>query len=400
MTPFDQTLEQGLLQAHLQPIVSLKQRAIIGLEALARPSKMSVAELFAQGSTTGRMLELDRLCRRKAFEAYQSLVVLHGEKPLLFFNFEASVLDQGVVGSTALQMAVKEAGLQPQQIVIEINESKVRETDALVRFVDLHRDLGFLIALDDLGAGHSNLPRIAQLRPNIIKLDRSLIEGVDRDFFKQKTVKSIADLGQNIGCLILAEGVETANEVDTCALLGAQLFQGYYFSRAKATAELDFRSMHPTLLGASDRLRESTVRQIQSRRIESQNLQRLAENGRDKLRDCPITGLEELLKGLVESDPSIEACYLLDEHGTQITQTHLSSGTKPALSHLFAPALRGADHSGKEYFFSVADAELERYTTDSYLSLATGNVCRTIAIAVQRGPSKRYVYCLDMRVVS
>ncbi|HXC65057.1 MAG TPA: EAL domain-containing protein, partial [bacterium] len=212
-------LAHQTLSIHFQPIVSLRQKAVAGLEALVRPqshdsaNKLSVAELFLLANANGRLLDVDRTLRSLALETYQAMRLPQDPRPLLFINFESSVIDQGVQGSGAILLAARACGLEPGDIVIEVNESRVLDIAALRRFVDFYRDHGFLIALDDLGAGHSNLPRVAELRPHILKVDRSLIQGIDEDFYKQETFKTLVGLGARTGCLILAEVVETQAEV-------------------------------------------------------------------------------------------------------------------------------------------------------------------------------------------
>ena len=114
------------------------------------------------------------------------------------------MLDQGVLGSGLLLKAVREAGLSPGQIVIEINESRVLDMEALKDFVETHRALGFLFALDDLGSGFSNLARIGPLKPEILKLDRSLVAGIESDFHKQEVFRALVGLGRRVGSLVLA----------------------------------------------------------------------------------------------------------------------------------------------------------------------------------------------------
>lgn len=398
MTPLDDLLAQEALNVHFQPIISLKQKAVLGLEALARPHHMNVGEMFDQATHSGRMLEVDRLCRRKALEDYKALLLPKEPRPLLFFNFEASVIDEGVGGSGVIAAAVRAAGLEPSDIVIEINESKVTNTAALRQFVDRYRDLGFLIALDDLGAGDSNLPRIAELRPHIIKLDRSLIQSIDTDYFKQETMKSLVALGHRVGCMVLAEGVETEAEVDTCAALGAELFQGFYFARPQSAQALDLDTLLQKLRDSAQRQRQQTVHAIQRRRLEGKRLHRLADAARNVLAQSDPTGFEIVLSRIMRAEISVECAYLLDRDGLQVTWTLTSSSSLRHQSRLFAPAPKGADHSNKEYFFSLLDAGLERYTTESYLSLATGKLCRTIAVVVPHKDGATYVLCLDLAV--
>lgn len=397
-------LGYGELSIQFQPIFSLKQKRIIGLEALARPEGMDVGRAFAMAQATGCLVELDRLCRHKALEGYGALLAggVSTAQPLLFLNFEASVIDDGTVGSGALRQATRSAGVDPVNVVLEINESLVRNGEALRRFVEEHRQQGFLIALDDLGAGHSNLARIAELRPQIIKLDRSLITGMDRDFVKQETVKSLARLGNCIGALVLAEGVETLREVNACAVLGIDLFQGFVFGRP-LTADripLVLEAQDPMLLAASRHLREQAVSRLQERRRVGLQLEALAVRGRDALMEHPTEEFDGVLASLALQASTVEAVYLLDHHGQQLGSTHLGLASQAVPNRLFSPSSNGADHSCKDYFFSLVDTGLEHFTTDSYISMATGNLCRTVSMAVNHSRGGTYVLCLDINMQS
>jgi hypothetical protein len=264
--------------------------------------------------------------------------------------------------------------------------------------VERHRELGFLIAIDDLGSGHSNLPRIAELRPHIIKLDRSLIAGVDRDFFKQEMMKSLVLLGKTIGTLVLAEGVETQAELDTCAALGAEFFQGYHFARPKPAANLHLAALHPVLMEAARRQRVKAVAAIQARHMEGLDLINLARAGCEDLRHIPAQTFDDGLANWVGTNPMIEAAYVLDSDGLQISNTHLGQGLPPSRNRLFTPATRGTDHANKEYFFSLIDTGLHQHITDTYISLATGQPCRTVATRLEHASGASFVLCIDQRL--
>ncbi len=393
-------LPSNQLAIHFQPIVSLKQTSVVGLEALARPALMGVGQKFAKARKAGKLLELDRRCRIRAMEAYRDLNLPRSLRPFLFLNFETSLIDEGVEGSGALLEATEATGLEPSDIVIELNETKVQDTMTLKRFVERHRELGFLIAIDDLGSGHSNLPRIAELRPHIIKLDRSLIAGVDRDFVKQEMMKSLILLGKTIGTLVLAEGVETKAELDTCAALGAEFFQGYHFARPKPAADLHLAALHPVLMEAARRQRGKAVAAIQARQMEGLDLINLARAGCEGLRHIPTQLLDGALANWVGTNTMIEAAYVLDSDGLQISNTHLGQGLPPSRNRLFTPATRGTDHANKEYFFSLIDTGLHQHITDTYISLATGQRCRTVATRLEHASGAAFVLCIDQRLKS
>ncbi|HTC19532.1 MAG TPA: EAL domain-containing protein, partial [bacterium] len=231
------------VEAHFQPIVSLKRRSIVGLEGLTRglqpgsPSVISPMDLFHQAAIQGLQLELDRLCRKKIMDDFRKI---HAASPelILSVNLDASILDQGVVGSGHLRQQVSEMGLKPENIAIEIIESDVEDLKELQRFVQLYRDYGFLIALDDVGAGHSNLNRIPLIKPDILKIDRFLIQDIQDDFYKQEVLKSLVRMARHLGTLIIAEGVETEEEAVCLLDMDVDMIQGYYFSRPQKPGEL------------------------------------------------------------------------------------------------------------------------------------------------------------------
>lgn len=134
-------MRSGAITAHFQPLVSIKKRSIVGLEALARSTNPLNGErippdtLFRKASSEGMVLELDRCCRQKAFENFRSLRARNTDL-LLFLNFDTSIIDQGVVGSNYLLHQVERMGLAPNTVAIEIIESRVQDQRALQRFVD------------------------------------------------------------------------------------------------------------------------------------------------------------------------------------------------------------------------------------------------------------------------
>jgi hypothetical protein len=93
-----------------------------------------------------------------------------------------------------------------------------------------HQAAGYAIALDDFGAGYSGLRRLIQMRPNVVKLDRDIVQNLDQDRIKQQLVEAVVHLAPTVGFKVLAEGLETLEEIQTCMRLGVNWGQGYYFA--------------------------------------------------------------------------------------------------------------------------------------------------------------------------
>jgi EAL domain-containing protein (putative c-di-GMP-specific phosphodiesterase class I) len=396
-----EVLQRESLVSHFQPIVSVKKKRIVGAEALARASAagapISPLVLFQWASQEGQMLELDRLCRKRAIEGFSKMIVSDPEL-LLFINFEVSVLDSGVLGSNSLLNLVTGMGLKPENVVIEINESGVSKLDALEHFVETHKEHGFLIALDDLGVGHSNLQRLVLLKPDILKLDRSLIQNLSDDFFKQEIFKSLVSLARNIGALVLAEGVETESEVSTCLGLGADLFQGFYFSKPVEVVDWGPGEVKEVIEVCAASNKEAIVRDMLHRREESVKYRALLMDLIGRLSLKAPSEFESIMNGTFVESKEVECLYILTHFGIQITPTvtmQYMQGRKRG--HLFQPALAGEDHSMKDYFYGLVDAGLTRFITEPYISLASGNLCRTLSSVFKGSEEKNYVLCVDVK---
>ena len=180
MPDLNEIIENRSIIIHFQPQVSLKRKAVVGLEALSRGFDPQSGEiipptlLFAQARDRASRLALDRACRTNAVEAFASLH--RREKSLMLsMNIDASCINEETRGSNHILNLVKRCGVSPGNVIIEIIESRCDDTEALMDFVRFYRKRGFLIALDDVGVGFSNLDRIPMLKPDVIKLDRCLM---------------------------------------------------------------------------------------------------------------------------------------------------------------------------------------------------------------------------------
>jgi EAL domain-containing protein (putative c-di-GMP-specific phosphodiesterase class I) len=231
------------IEIYFQPIVSLQKLKVVGLEALSRGINQGKivppAYLFSLAKELDFNLELDRICRKLALCEFKKIRQQYNDL-LLFLNHDPSLLDKNGVMHGFTYQLVKEIGLPPRSIVIEICESKVTNMDSLSRFVSDYKKYGFLLALDDVGNSHSNLNRIPELKPDILKIDRGLIKDVDKSWHKNKILKSISYLAREIRTLIIAEGVETKEEIMEILEIGVEFFQGFYFEKPKSPDKITF----------------------------------------------------------------------------------------------------------------------------------------------------------------
>ncbi|HEY3379274.1 MAG TPA: EAL domain-containing protein [Armatimonadota bacterium] len=398
-TTLDRILGQGALQTYFQPLVSIKTRSIIGVEALARgvtnDRLRSPEQLFHQAAREGCTLALDRLCREHALASFASLPCPAGT--LLFLNFDTEIIDQGIVGSDFLLQQVQHHGLPTQQVVIEIMESKVRDVAALRRFVESYRDYGFLIALDDIGTGHSNLDRIPMLKPDILKIDRSLIQQIDQEYYQQVVFKSLVNMAKDLGVLVVAEGIETEGEAVTTLQLGADLLQGFYFAYPHAPPCADVPETHRRIAQIAARYRDHMIDHVRTIKSRHQYYDTLLTAIVQELARVHDGRYDGVLRELITRYPALECVYVLDSAGMQISETVAHAAAIPRQgTPIFRPARPGTDHSLKEYFYLLVNTSIEKFTTDPYISLASGERCITISAIFYDGAGALRVLCVDV----
>ncbi|HEY4187268.1 MAG TPA: EAL domain-containing protein [Polyangia bacterium] len=209
-----------------QPIVSWSGRSLFAYEALVRseePTMRNPGELFAAAERLGRLHDLGRVIRSRVAETMRTIPC----DPLVFVNVHTDDLQDAT-------LFAPDSPLAPfaSRVVLEITERAALDQvkDLMARMEQL-RAMGYRIAVDDLGAGYAGLTSFAQLEPEVVKVDMSLVRGVDASATKQKLLGSIVGLCHDLGIQIIAEGIETEAERDTVVRLGGDLCQGYLFAR-------------------------------------------------------------------------------------------------------------------------------------------------------------------------
>ena len=223
------------IRTHFQPIVRLADFHLLGYEALSRGPKDTEYEspyhLFGTAAEADLVFELDRLCRRKALFNAGSL----DRDCRLFINcLPATIHDPGFKGG-ALEVLLQKTHLEPARVVMEISEKDAIENYALFRSAaDYYTDLGFSIAVDDTGSGHSSLETVVELKPQFLKLDISLVRGINKNVIKQELLRAILSLSRSMNSTVIAEGIETQEELDMLLSLGVSFGQGFLIARPSA----------------------------------------------------------------------------------------------------------------------------------------------------------------------
>ena len=215
-----------------QPIVSLKDGEIMGYEALARgpvdsPLHMP-AQLFSVAVKHKLLLALEHICREVSIQHTKMLTP--GQQ--LFLNVTPEVINDPEFRNGRTKQVVLHQGLIPEQITFEITErTAISDFGNFTRALHHYRTQGYCIAVDDAGAGYSSLQAIAELYPDFIKLDMSIVRDIHNNPFKIAILEALVNLASAMNSKIIAEGVETVDELLTVMKLGVGYAQGFFFAR-------------------------------------------------------------------------------------------------------------------------------------------------------------------------
>lgn len=234
-------IEFRLLTPVFQPIIALDSRRILGYEALIRGPEASPLhtpdQLFSTARTTKQLASLEFACRAASCEKFVELN-LSGK---LFLNMTPLSFTDSQYRDGVTREILQRVGLSPERVVFELTESQPLDQFDLLRAASEHfQRQGFAIALDDLGAGYAGLRVWSELCPDYVKIDRHFISGIDSDPVKREFVRAMLDIANRMGNKVIAEGIETADELNTLVAMGIDNVQGFYLARPAALPILTF----------------------------------------------------------------------------------------------------------------------------------------------------------------
>jgi EAL domain-containing protein (putative c-di-GMP-specific phosphodiesterase class I)/serine phosphatase RsbU (regulator of sigma subunit) len=233
---FNTILSRKNLYSVFQPVVSLETGDVYGYEALSRidPDVFhgSITELFSLAEHKGRLWELEKLCRKTAIRTARALGLNHR----LFLNINPDSIYEHDFQEKFTQHQLEKYGVDPAEIVLEITEQWSGNNPESLKTVAAHyRQQAYQIAVDDVGAAYSGLQRVCALDPDFMKIDMSIIRGIEKDQVKQAMVKSLVSFCSSAGTGLIAEGIETERELDMLLTLGVQYGQGFYLAEPART---------------------------------------------------------------------------------------------------------------------------------------------------------------------
>lgn len=222
-----QSLDFPIVMA-FQPIVDAETRRIVGYEALVRGRDGAPAAEVLARITDETLYAFDQACRVAAIRSAAEL----GLDRRLSINFLPHAIYSPEACLRLTLAAARAAGLPTERITFEFTENQQVVDHARLReIVETYSHHGFRTALDDFGAGFAGLSMLAEFRPDVLKLDRALTDGVDGSAARRAIVEGVMLTARRLGLEVIAEGVERAEDYRALRGLGVRQFQGYLFAR-------------------------------------------------------------------------------------------------------------------------------------------------------------------------
>ncbi len=224
---------QFSLSSHFQPLFNVAEQRCVAYEALltARGSTGMLTNpqtVFSLAEQEGSSLYLDWLCRGLHLRNFANI---DRDNPLLFINAYPEAAIEDPHHPDVFRRLLAAYGVPAERVVIEILETGVSDETKLADAVDLYRSLGCKIAIDDFGIGYSNFDRLWRLKPDFVKIDRSVNASAVRDAHARRVMLNTVNLIHECGAKVVVEGIESRDEALLALESGADFVQGFYFAR-------------------------------------------------------------------------------------------------------------------------------------------------------------------------
>ncbi|MFS0725003.1 EAL domain-containing protein [Paenibacillus sp. 1P07SE] len=364
-----------------QPVLALDTRRIIGYEVLGRSRKGERLETLGPFFSDPRVatedqLRIDRHIREQALARLGGA----GDTPLLFLNLKPTWMYQSYQehGELLTLRLLEQYGVDPSRIVIEVTEETFDgSVSTLGEIIDIYRQAGCGIAIDDVGTGFNNADRIAQIGPSLLKVDIHVMKRSASHSGYFGVLRSFSTLAEQIGASLLIEGVETREDLQRAVEIGARYVQGYLF----APAEPDFRPadcFSPLIEEGLEAHRQRLYAVEQYWQEKSSRLERLIRRT-PELADGAAdedAGIERLLDGL---DSGCIRVYMCREDGLQLSSNY----QRESAGWIRQVNYKGANWSWRPYFFASLLAlkrSGEAGVSLTYTDLETKSRIRSISL--------------------
>ncbi len=368
--------------AYFQPILSADSKTVYSYEILGRyiddeGAIHSLGPFFNDPNTTNEeALEVDRLVRRYALKKYSE----ENRSEYLFINIRLAWLMQ-FTDRPDLMLTLKwaeEFGIALKKLVIEITEEEFNASDAYIRAILHYKAVGCRIALDDYGKSASDIKRLAEIKPDIIKINMDYIHSSEKSYHYREYLRSLADFAESVGIEVLYEGVETREQLDICMALKGRFYQGFLIARPQPSmseAVIDEAVFSESIENLHTVLQDKiTKTEVLQKSLDTQIESFLVEN----IFDSRKKDYDEYLAKLCEKLSNARLVYLCDNQGNQLT-SNIVFNSKNLTTY------KNKNWIWRGYFYEALKAVAsgkKSCLSDAYHDFSTKDKVRTYSYAI------------------
>jgi diguanylate cyclase (GGDEF)-like protein len=384
-----EVLSSGLLRAHYQPIVELRTGNVVAHESLIRlPAEAALRspdELFKAARSEQITVTLEQACLDEGIRSWVS----HAHDKRLFMNLSAFAIIEMVdrLSVAGVMRALQTVSMPPSALVIEVTEHEhVSDIPRLIEAAAALRAQGLRFALDDFGDGRSSLRLWAELRPEVVKIDKYFVRDLPHQAIKVQTLKGLARFAETFGTTLVAEGIETQDELRIVRDLGIELGQGYFLGRPQREPAAEILRAAALIIDSSE---IAVLPEITRAAGADFTVARLAVQVPPL---APETSIDDLARFFAED--STRRAAALVKHGVPVglvqRQSFMDSYATPYFKELYGrrPSIEFSNttplildkHTGLDAMTAVLTSSDQRYLTEGfivteggrYLGLGTG----------------------------
>ncbi|MDE1184607.1 EAL domain-containing protein [Paraburkholderia sp.] len=382
------------LHSVFQPVLSITHQRIVGYEGLLRafdPVGLPVSPevLFSGTRSAAEARELDRIARCLHVANFMDQGI---ETGWLFLNTRPQVFETGWPQRAFIDELSAHFGLAQERIVIEVLEQPADDESAVASMLTASQPRDFLIAIDDFGTGFSNFDRVWRFRPDIVKLDRSLVQRAAKQEGDDSLISHLIAMLHQSGALVLAEGVETDEELMILMHADVDFIQGFRLGQPKGSIEAASALVPGVLESMWSQYADYERAHARGPRL---GFDGFAEAVLDAAKDYASNGDLTAAAQHVFRVASARRVFVTDERGEQIMPSVTACYVPPPPQRL-APLFTDVktNWSRRAYFKHALAAPGRVTMMGPHCSLIDGEDCYTAAVALKRGDAT-YVLCAD-----
>lgn len=396
-TEIKDVLASESISVFFQPVVSVRSKSILGFEAFSRAvsetgARLDAHDLFSQNWDVETRLELCRLCRRKALEAFRPIFERH-QQMLLFLNTDGGALSAAAKHGH-LDAASQALSIPGKRIVVELERPHL-SSPAVARFALYYRERGFGLSVDLCGGMGVPAEELFALKPDFIKFDRPLFTDVEGQEFKRDMVQSLSRLADRLGSVLLAKNVETEDEALRLLEWGVNHQQGYYYTKDKDVGERDpIRAFQQKVEDINRRYRENAQAGVATKRKRYEDFHKILKKVSYKMADTREMDFAAACERMVAAEESLICAYILSDDGVQITPRGFKRGLAGDSPLLGADRGRGTDHGIREDVLHLKSG-FDKYVLPAQISPFVKLMVSTISARFYNAEGSPYILCLE-----